>query len=101
MGCTLFAARYGWTEKVGYGTFLAVQWLRFCASNARGLGSIPGWGTKIPHAARCGQENIKKKKKENVGYTPFVTRVLPNCCQFSRKLQPRMTMAIMRNVPVR
>ena len=27
-----------------------VQWLRFCASNARGVGSIPDWETKIPHA---------------------------------------------------
>ena len=33
------------------GTSLAVQWLRFCASNAGGMGSIPGGGTKIPHAA--------------------------------------------------
>ena len=37
-----------------------VQWLRFCASNARGAGSSPGWGTKIPHAVRHGQ----KKKKQ-------------------------------------
>ena len=32
------------------GTSLAVQWLRFGASTAGGMGSIPGWGTKIPHA---------------------------------------------------
>ena len=38
------------------GTSLAVQWLRLCASNARGTGSIPGWGTKIPHAAWHGQK---------------------------------------------
>ena len=24
---------------------------------------IPGQGTKIPHSMRCGQKNIKKKKK--------------------------------------
>ena len=41
-----------------------VQWLRLCASNAKGMGSIPVQGTKIPHAAQCGQENILKKKKE-------------------------------------
>ena len=29
------------------GTFQAVQWLRLCASTARGMGSIPGWGIKI------------------------------------------------------
>ena len=33
------------------GTSLVVQRLRLHASNAGGVGSIPGWGTKIPHAA--------------------------------------------------
>ena len=32
-------------------------------SNADGAGSIPGWGTKIPHATQHG----KKKKKEREG----------------------------------
>ena len=32
------------------GTSLAVQWLRLGASTAGGMGSIPGWGTKILHA---------------------------------------------------
>ena len=41
------------------GTSLAVQWLGLHASIAEVLGSSPGWGTKIPQAARCGQ---KKKK---------------------------------------
>ena len=41
-------------------TSLAVQWLRLCASNAGGTGSIPDWGTKIPRASKRGQ---KKKKK--------------------------------------
>ena len=27
-----------------------VQGLRLCASNAGSVGSIPDWGTKIPHA---------------------------------------------------
>ena len=40
--------------------FLAVQWLRLCASNAGYVGSSPGWGTKIPHAAQC-RENKNKK----------------------------------------
>ena len=38
-----------------------VQWLRLCASNAGDTGSIPGQGTKIPHAAQH-----KGKKKTNV-----------------------------------
>ena len=41
------------------GTSLAVQWLRLCVCTAGGAGSIPGWGTKIPHTAQCGQK-IKK-----------------------------------------
>ena len=43
------------------GNSLAVQWLGLCASTEGGTGSIPGWGTKIPHAAWRSQ---KKKKKE-------------------------------------
>ena len=39
-------------------TSLAVQWLRLHASNIAGTGSIPGWGSKIPHATWP-----KKKKK--------------------------------------
>ena len=35
------------------GTSLVVQWLRLCASNAGGMDSIPGWGTKIPHTTQC------------------------------------------------
>ena len=52
-----------------WGTSLAVQWLRLCASQAGGVGLIPGQGTEIPHAAWCGQKRKggkkKKKKKEN------------------------------------
>ena len=43
------------------GTFLEAQWSRLCASKARGLGSTPGWETKIPHGVWRG----KKKKKGN------------------------------------
>ena len=43
--------RYSVIVKIMTGTSLAVQWLRLCASNAGGTGSIPGQGTKIPHAA--------------------------------------------------
>ena len=50
-------------KKKIHGTSLAVQWLRLCAPNAGGTGSIPGRGTKIPHAAWCSQNknNIEKK----------------------------------------
>ena len=39
-------------------TSLVVQWLRLSIPNAGGAGSIPGQGTKIPHAVCC----TKKKK---------------------------------------
>ena len=44
------------------GNSLAVQWLRLCVSTAGGSGSIPGRGTKIPHATRCSPPEKKKKK---------------------------------------
>ena len=34
---------------------LAVQWLRFWASNTEDVGSTPGWGTKSPHSAGLSQ----------------------------------------------
>jgi len=34
------------------GTSLAVQWLRLLAYATGGMSSIPGWGTKIPHASQ-------------------------------------------------
>ena len=40
-------------------TSLEVQWLRCYTSTPRGRGSVPGWGTKIPNAIWCGQENFK------------------------------------------
>ena len=48
-------------EWMNYRTSLAVQWLRFHASNAGGMGSIPDLGIKIPHA----MWPSKKKKKRN------------------------------------
>ena len=37
----------------------AILWLGLRASTVRSSGSIPGRGTKIPHAARCHQINKK------------------------------------------
>ena len=37
---------------------LVVQWLGLHASTAGGTGSVPGQGTKIPHAAWQGQKNF-------------------------------------------
>ena len=45
---------------------MAVQSLGFSAFTVEGPGSIPGWGTKILQAAKCGHR--KKKKKKEVSY---------------------------------
>ena len=44
-----------------------VQWLGLLAFTAEGVGLIPGWGIKIPHAPHCGQ-----KKKNSVSAHSFV-----------------------------
>ena len=41
-----------------YGSSLAVQWLRLHTSTAEGTGSIPGQGTRIPHASWLGKKKI-------------------------------------------
>ena len=47
-------------------TCLVVQWLRLCTVTEGGVGSIPGWETKIPYATEFG-----KKKKKKWKYYPF------------------------------
>lgn len=37
-----------------------MQWLRLCASTAGGTCSIPGWGSKIPHATQRSPQNKTK-----------------------------------------
>ena len=44
-----------------------VQWLRLHAASAGDLGSIPGWGTKITHAA--GQLNLHTATKTQCRHT--------------------------------
>ena len=41
-----------WLTETPKGTSLVVQELRLHASNAGGVGSISGWGRKIPRALR-------------------------------------------------
>ena len=57
-------------------TSLAVQWLRLHASTAGGLGSIPGWVTKIPHAhGAAKKKKTEKKRKENHNEIPLYTHL--------------------------
>ena len=46
----------------GAGASLAVQGFRLHTSNAEGSGSIPGQGTKTPHATLRGQKVEEKKR---------------------------------------
>ena len=47
-------------ENYQAGTSQVVQWLKLCAANAGDVGSIPSWGTKIPHAM---SHSLKIKNK--------------------------------------
>ena len=51
------------TNSQGRGNALAVQWLGLHGFIAKGLVSIPRWGTKIPQAMPFGSKKLKKKKK--------------------------------------
>ena len=57
------------------GTSQVVQWLRLHASTAGSTGSIPGWGTKIPHAACMAKKN-QKTNKQNIGLKNVVYSVV-------------------------
>ena len=63
-------------------TFLNVQWLRLPTSTAGGVGLIPGWGTKIPHAVSR-QNKFKEKKKRHLkkkkGMGQFLAMILRVC----------------------
>ena len=52
------------SEETSRPTFLVSQWLGLLSSAAGGMGSIPGWGTKILHAAQCSQK--EKNSSEEV-----------------------------------
>ena len=51
--------------KLHVGNSLVVQWLGLCTFTAKGLGSIPGWGTKIPqHGQKTNYMCFGEKKEE-------------------------------------
>ena len=56
-------------KKLFVGTSLAVRRLRLRISTAWGAGSIPGLGTKIPHA--------EAKKKKSVIFVAYLFQMLP------------------------
>ena len=58
--------------------FLEVQWLRHWVPNARDVGSIPGWGTRIPHAP---WPVPHQKKKDQVFSLPCPLYNIAVCSQ--------------------
>ena len=63
------------------GTPLVVQWLRLCVPNAGSISSIPGEGTKIPHASQC---SLKKKTPHLLNYS----HLFPSLCSQEPWLGP-------------
>ena len=54
------------TKKSCVWEFPGVQWLGIHPSTAGVLGSIPGWGTKIPHAEwHQGKKELGANKRQN------------------------------------
>jgi len=45
------------------GNSLAVQWLELYSFSAEGMGSILGWGTRIPQTVWHDQARKKKRRK--------------------------------------
>ena len=60
MHCTV---KVNYVQSKHLGDSLVVQWLGFHAFTAEGLGSIPGWGTKIPQTVQHSQKFLHKNKR--------------------------------------
>ena len=66
LGCLRILYRWICIETItSRGVYLEVQWLRLCAVNAGGTGSIPGQGTKISHSMWCGQKTKKEEERKD------------------------------------
>ena len=84
VGCTpgwgqALQEELGFQWKKNGGVSLVVQWLRFCASNSEGAGSIPGWGTRIllamwPKKTKGASQPQKKEKRSPPKY--FFERIV-------------------------
>ena len=85
-----------WTEL----TELAVQWLKLHASTAVGMGLIPRWGTKVPHAT-VGWLKKNEFKTELPAYiTRNVIKCLYDCNQYQNDLSKNSFLFILKkNTP--
>ena len=65
------------------GDFSSSPVVKTSPSNARGAGSIPGWGTKIPHAVWMWP---KKKKSSERTWTSFSAAPLSADCKNTKSV---------------
>ena len=78
--------KLGWFQKVPARDFPGGPVVRLCAPNAGGTGSIPGWGTKIPHATWCITWQKKKKKVHSPRPSPeYLMQDLQGLCGFQAR----------------
>ena len=59
------------------------QWLGLCTPTARGTGSIPGPGTKIPPASWCSQKQTNKKRWRHCRNRTVFWWVAPLCSAYN------------------
>ena len=64
------------TKNMTPGTSLVVQQLKHLTFNTGDMGLIPDWGTKLPHAAQCGQKFKKQTKNITLFMGTFFGRAL-------------------------
>ena len=68
-------------KRLNRGNALAVQWLELCAFTTRGMGSVPGQGTKILQALWRSQKKKKLNRKEFIWFrTRSLLRSIAVCC---------------------
>ena len=69
---TIWATRALLTQSMSCKDFSTGLEVKISPSNARGAGSAPGWGAKIPHALQPKNQNIKQKyyynNRNNIKY---------------------------------
>ena len=58
------------------GNSLVIQWLGLCTFTTKGLGSIPGWGTKIPQAPQWSKKKNHHHLKHEVKKRIPITEIL-------------------------
>ena len=78
------------------GTSLVVQWLKLHASTAVGMGLIPRWGTKVPHATVGWLKKTEFKTELPAYITRNVIKCLYDCNQYQNDLSKNSFLFILK-----